>query len=288
MLKEQLPPTTEDAQPQSGDSKRGDRILAWCFLASILINLGFGLWLNFADIYGEKRQAETNKIMHVKIYRAPIKQKPKPKPKIPPKPPKVVHVVHVRPRPTPPPPRPAQHFTVGHHSTSTRAVAVEAPPPPVVEAPVQPVQPEATTVEKAPPAPPPTPEPPYHAPPAPPAPVYHAPPAPPKPVYHAPPAPPARPRNYLPGVETRLATLDDSSIKSPDTSAMDTGSITGPCVLTFEVSENGRISHVRIQKSSGNHDFDSACVDVVQGGRGTPAVQDHIPYSAPGVYTFSM
>ncbi len=288
MLKEQLPPETEELTPQSRDGKLGDRILIWCFLASILINLGFGLWLNYADIYGEKRQAETNKVMKVAVYKPPIKQKPKPKPKvIPPKPKVIPKIVHVQPRPqprpTPPRPAPPQHFTVGTHSTSKTAIVVEPPstPTPTV---VQPVQPENTTVAPTPPAPPPPPPAPvYHAPPAPPAPVYHAPPAP-KP---APPPPPPRPKNYLPNVESRDASLNDSSIQSPDTSGMDTSSFTGPCVISFEVDENGRISGARIKKSSGNNDFDNKCRDAVQQGRGTPAVQDHIPYRARGEYTFT-
>ncbi len=290
MLKEQLPPETENFQPQSRDSKLGDRILVWCFLASILINLGFGLWLNYADIYGEKRQADANKVMKVAVYKPPIKQKPKPKPKvIPPKPKIIPKIVHKLPPPRPTPPKaPPQHFTVGHHSTSKTAIVVEAPPPPVDNTPVQPVAPENTTTAPTPPAPtPPAPtpavkyEPPVQAPPAPK-------PAPPKPVYHPPPPPPQHPKNYLPDIDSRQATLDDSSIKTPDTSTMDTASFTGPCVISFEVSESGRISHARIQKSSGSHDFDNECLDAVQGGHGTPAVQDHVPYSgATGTYSFS-
>lgn len=291
MLKEQLPPETENLQPQSGDSKLGDRILIWCFLASILINLGFGLWLNYADIYGEKRQADANKVMKVAVYRPPIKKKPPPPKKIiPPKPKIQPRVVHVRPRPTPPPPRPTppQHFNLGNHSKSPTAIAVEPAPTPQPTV-VQPVEP--TNITPAPTPPQPKPEPPAppvkYEPPAPPAPVYHAPPAPPKPVYHPPPPPP-RPKNYLPNIDRREATLDDSSIKTPDTSAMDTASFTGPCVISFEVSETGRISHARIQKSSGSHDFDNECLDAVQGGHGTPAVQDHVPYSgATGIYSFS-
>ncbi len=291
MLKEQLPPETENFQPQSGDSKLGDRILIWCFLASILINLGFGLWLNYADIYGEKRQADANKVMKVAVYRPPIKKKPPPPKKI--IPPKIIpKIVHKLPPPRPTPPKaPPQHFTVGHHSTSKTAIVVEAPPPPVDNTPVQPVAPENTTVQPAPPVqtpPAPTPsvkyEPPVQAPPAPPA-HKTAPPAPkPQPK----PEPPRHPPNYLPDVDIRQATLDENSIKLPDTSSMDTSSFTGPCIVSFEVGETGRISHARVKKSSGNHEFDNACVDAVQAGHGTPAVQDHVPVGgATGEWAFS-
>ncbi len=288
MLKEQLPPDTQPLDSPSRDSKYGDRILVWCFLASIVINLGFGLWLNYADIYGEKRQADTNKVMKIATYKPPIKQKPKPKPKpkvIPPKPKIIPKIVHVQPRPTPPRPAPPQHFTVGTHSTSKTAIVVEPPSVPTPPQPVAPVQPENTTVQPTPPAPPPpAPTPPVkYVPPAPPAPVYHAPPAP-KPT---PPPPPPRPKNYLPGVDSRDASLNDSSIQTPDTSGMDSTSFTGPCVISFEVDENGRISGARIKKSSGNNEFDNKCRDAVQGGRGVPAVQDHIPYRARGEYTFT-
>ncbi len=288
MLKEQLPPTTEEPGLQSRDSKRGDRILIWCFLASILINLGFGLWLNYADIYGEKRQSDANKVMKVAVYKPPIKRKPKPKPKvIPPKPKIVPHIVHriTPPRPTPPRPTPPTHFTVGHHSTSKTAVVVEAPPPPVQQAPVQPVAPENTTVQPTPPQPKPEPPAPPAPKPAPPAPVYHAPPPPPKPT---PPPPPKHDKNYLPNVESREALIIESSIQNPDTSAMDATTITGPCTISYEVGETGRVSNVRIKKSSGNHEYDSACQQAIQGARGTPAVQDHIPYGgATGVYVFT-
>ncbi len=289
MLKEQLPPETENFQPQSRDSKLGDRILVWCFLASILINLGFGLWLNYADIYGEKRQADANKVMKVAVYKPPIKQKPKPKPKvIPPKPKIIPKIVHKLPPPRPTPPKaPPQHFTVGHHSTSKTAIVVEAPPPPVDNTPVQPVAPDNTTVQQAPVAPPaPTPsvkyEPPVQAPPAPPA-HKTAPPPPPKPT---PPPPLRHPPNYIANVESREATIDDSSIKTPDTSAMDTSSFTGSCIISCEVDENGHLSGARVKKSSGNNDFDNQCLDAVRAGRGTPAVQDHIPYREGAEYKF--
>jgi len=289
MLKEQLPPETEDFQPQSGDSKLGDRILIWCFLASILINLGFGLWLNYADIYGEKRQADANKVMKVAVYRPPIKKKPPPPKKIiPPKPKIIPKIVHKLPPPRPTPPKaPPQHFTVGHHSTSKTAIVVEAPPPPVDNTPVQPVAPENTTVQQAPPVqtpPAPTPsvkyEPPVQAPPVKQAPPYHPPPPLPPPPHHPP--------NYIGDVDARQASIIESSIQNPDTSAMDATTITGPCIISYEVGETGRISNVRIKKSSGNHEYDSACQQVIQGAKGTPAVQDHIPVGgATGTYSFS-
>lgn len=283
MLKEQLPPETEELKPHSRDSKRGDRILIWCFLASILINLGFGLWLNYADIYGEKRQADTNKVMKVAVYKPPIKQKPKPK-LIPPKPKIIPKIVHVQPRPTPPrptPPRPAppQHFTVGTHSKSPTAVVVEPPAPPVREAPVQPVQPQNTTVTPTPPAPAPPPPAPSAPKPAPPAPVYHAPPAP-KP---APPPPPKHDRNYLP-INARPAeisgnpTVDASGIDPPPTDE---------CVVSATITVDGQIRHVRVKKQSGSIEFDNRCVDAVQrDARGVPAVQDNEKYEASAEYSF--
>jgi len=286
MLKEQLPPETEDARPQSGDSKLGDRILVWCFLASILINLGFGLWLNYADIYGEKRQADTNKVMHIRTYKPPIKRKPKPKPKVvPPKPKIVPHIVHRITPPRPTPPRPTPHYAPVHTGSHSPTHGVPVAPP---DTPAPPV-PAAPTVPDAPPAPPaPKPEPPAppvkYVPPAPPAPVYHAPPA----AKPPPPPPPRHPPNYIGDVDHREASIIESSIQNPDTSAMDATTITGPCTISYEVGETGRISNVRIKKSSGNHEYDSACQQAIQGARGTPAVQDHIPRGeATGVYVFT-
>ncbi len=289
MLKEQLPPETENFQPQSRDSKLGDRILIWCFLASILINLGFGLWLNYADIYGEKRQADANKVMKVAVYKPPIKQKPKPKPKvIPPKPKIIPKIVHKLPPPRPTPPKaPPQHFIVGHHSTSVHAIPTEAPPPPVDNTPVAPVAPENTTVAPTPPAPtPPAPTPaPKYEPPvqAPPAPKYE----PPKPVYHPPP-PPRHPPNYIGDVDIRNASIIESSIQSPDTNGMDQSSFTGPCVISYEVDADGHTSKARIKKPSGNNDFDNQCLDAIKRARALPAVQDHIPYGGSVLtYTFT-
>lgn len=289
MLKEQLSPAPPPQMPPSGfDPKYGDRILGWCLLASILINLAFGLWLSTADIYGVQRQSEQNKMRKIQVYKPPIKQKPKPKPKIiPPKPKIIPKVVHLRPqpqpRPLPPRPAPPQHFTVGHHSTSKTAIVTEAPPPPVQQQqPTQPVNPENTTVAPTPPAPPPP------TPPAPrPEPKPEPKPEPPAPRPEPKPAPPPpKPKGYV-DVESRDPSINESSIQTPDTSDLDPPP-SHDCVISCEVDENGHLSSPRIKRSSGNAQFDARCQDAIRRGRGTPGVQDHIIHRQPVEYTFSV
>lgn len=287
MLKEQLPPETENLQPQSTDSKLGDRILIWCFLASILINLGFGLWLNYADIYGEKRQAAVNQVMHIRTYKPPIKRKPKPKPPKKIIPPKVVHlkvpppkvIPHYTPHPPPPAPRAA---SVGHLSKSRTAIAVG----PVSDTPVAvPQTPGNDTRQAAPPVAAPAPPPAVITPPTPPAPVVHAPPAPP---YHAPPPPP--PPHHPPGyVATATQEAGVTDVPSVDTAGLglDPTTINGSCVISFKVTTTGRITDAHVKKSSGNSDYDQACLSALRQAHGVPGIQDHILYEEAGEQTFS-
>lgn len=85
-------------------------------------------------------------------------------------------------------------------------------------------------------------------------------------------------------IESREAEV--RSVPDVDTSGFDPGTINGPCVVSFEVDENGHVSRPHVKKSSGNSDFDDACVRAVQRARVSPAIQDHLPRSARAEWTF--
>ncbi len=279
MLKETPPLSGTVTGPPSGNSppppprKRdlGDRILAGCFVASLFINLGLGIWLSFADIYGTKRTADdARKQIKIKVYRPPVKvkpkPKPKPKPKIKPPPPKVIPKVVVRvkpppPRPQPPPPTPPLHLG---------SVSKGTPSPKAVD-----VGPTSTAPPVAVPTPPP---PPVPVPEAPPPPV----PTPPAPVVKAPPPPPpvVHPKGYNADIANSTPSAPIGDWPSPQfPSDIDASSLSGDCVLEIYVDATGHVSRVRIKHSSGNSQWDNICADAVKVVRFQPAYQDHLPQS---------
>lgn len=77
------------------------------------------------------------------------------------------------------------------------------------------------------------------------------------------------------------------SVPDPDTDGIDASEVKGSCVVSFDVGENGRVSNVRVKKSSGSSDFDRACQAAMRRAHCVPAIQDHIPQVQPMTYSFN-
>jgi len=306
-----------NAEPMEARKARGDRLLAWAFAGSLLVNAALVALLSHADLFGQGRNAEAVRHVRVQVYKPPIKLPPPPKPKPgvlppPPKPraplkapraarrtpparaPRALRPHAAPPTPVPPPhaaaptPRPRapipppamRPHTLPPALTPTQHTARAAGPSATPPAPPRLLPTPAPFTPAPPHFSPPAPAPPVILPPSPPAPVKrddppparHDP-APPPPVKRDP-APvrreePKRPANWVP-VESQGA------------------EVKGPCVVSFEIGENGRVSNVRIRKSSGSADFDRACQDAIRRARCAPAIQDHIPQTQRMSYPFSL
>lgn len=75
---------------------------------------------------------------------------------------------------------------------------------------------------------------------------------------------------------------------SMDTSAnIDASQVVRPCVVSFVISTEGRVTEAAVKQSSGSAGFDKACLAAIKNGHGQPAVIGGIPYAARGQYTFS-
>jgi len=280
------PPESPEAAGTRARRSLADRILAWSFLASVVVNVAWVALVSHSNLFGGGVVPPTRE-HPVKVFK-PIPVKPKPKKKeLPPPPPPRQHkitppkplkpIIHP-PRPTPPRPAPPLHrmnVATTHNKAAVSPIIVPetAPNPDVVRPTASGDSPVVT-----PPAPPPPPAPVYHAPPAPPAPVYHAPPAPPAPVVH--------PRGWVP-IDTQEASQPDGLGGDVSTDGIEASTITnGKVVISFTIDETGRFRNARIKESCGNSELDNRYLAAVQRGRGTPAIQDHIPRDQPSTYTF--
>lgn len=248
------------------------RLLAWAFAASLAINFTFLLLVGNSDIFQHADVLRDLRAQQIKVYKPPIPRKPKPKPKLkpPPKPPKPKPVAKPKPLPQPkpvvrrvvPPPRPRKMVaaaTGSHSANGTIAVPVSSGD---VGVPTNTITP-----------PPPTPAPPQPKPTPPPTPA----PAPPPPTPKPQPAPPPKPKPVL----------ADRAVPEPDRGVWPDLSIPGDTdmstvtnsslVVSFEVDASGHPRHIRVKNSCGNQDIDDAAVELIQGMRFKPAVQNGEP-----------
>ena len=264
-----------------------DRILKFCFTASVVVNALFVTWVSHSDLFSSGAVLPPLRETQIKIFKRPPPPKPAPKIKPPPPPKQQAHV------PTPPllhaqPPRPVEHVQQVRVTSSVRSASnIQVPPsPPSPLAPVVPAAPGAVTnppappppfVEQAvPPASPPAPEPRPEV-------VLPPPPAPP-----APPPPPVQPGNWSP-IDVRSASLPDGLGSDVTADGIDAGSITNSkVVISFTIDETGHIRKARVKESSGSSELDNRFLEAVRRGRGTPAIQDHIPRDQPYSLTFNV
>lgn len=79
--------------------------------------------------------------------------------------------------------------------------------------------------------------------------------------------------------------VTDSSIQVAANT--NTSQVIRPCVVSFVVSTEGRLTQIAIKQSSGSAAFDKACVAAIKNGRGQPAVIGGIPYATRSEWTFS-
>ncbi len=290
MNETQLPDPKLDAPPpEETPEKRGSvggRILAYSFLASVVINLGWLGWVSSSNLFGGKAPLDLHPqvIKMVKIAQKPKPKPPKQKPPPPPPPPKQKPPPplktppkvqpKIRPRPPPPRPRPAapthQVNVVRSNRSVSNAPAVPqsdytAPGPvnPGVETHAPEVKPTPTPDPTPTPTPDPTPAPPVvKAPPV----VHHDPP---------PPPPPPKPKGWVP-IESR----DAVDVQNVDVSAdgIDSSSINGnEVVISYTIDETGHVKAARVKKSCGSSELDNRVLSAVQRQRCAPAIQDHIP-----------
>lgn len=260
------------------ERKLSDRILAWAFGGSVLVNIAWIVLVSHSSLFG-KSVIPPMQEKEIKVFKRPPPP-PKHKPKPPPPPPihhpppptkPLPHITHQK----PPPPQVHQvqaHTTNNAHTTSHLSAPPAPPPPPGPFVPTSgPSSPPAPPTPPTPPAPP---SPPAAPPPAPPAPP---PPPPPLPKPPPPPPPPPRPRNYSP-IETQAATYPDVS-GDVSLDGIDPSTITpGTVVISFVISETGRVRDAHITKSCGNSEIDNRFLEAVKRTRGTPAIQEHIPH----------
>ncbi len=312
-----------DAHSLQARKRRSNRLLAWSVLASLSVNALVVVLLGHADLFGQARTVEAVRRIRVQVYKPSVRKPPKTEMKIkaavtpPARTPRIRRIaarpaplLRLRPtlqtqtleppyriqpmKPTPQAaaPRPAMptapHVSppVPHMARASGPRPFSAPPPRLLPGKTTPPTiPAAPFASATPPISLPRHEDPL------PAPVRHAAPPPlplprhedppPAPVRHA---EPKRPANWV-DVEVQAAAV--SSVPDPDTSGVDPADVKGPCVVAFEIGENGRVSSVRIRKSSGSADFDRACQDAIRRARCVPAVQDHIPQVQKMTYSFS-
>jgi len=296
------PPESPEAAGTRARRSLADRILAWSFLASVVVNIAWVALVSHSNLFGGGVVPPTRE-HPVKVFK-PIPVKPKPKKKeLPPPPPPKQHkiqppkplkpLIHP-PRPTPPRPQPhpqpqlhRMDVVTTHNNNAVSPLTVpETSPNTDVGKPTasgesaQPTPPAPAPPPPAPAPPPPAPPAPvYHAPPAPPAPVYHAPPPPPPPVYHPPPKP-AIPDRDEPGVP---ASIDTFSL--PD--GTDTSTISNPNpTAEFDVDAQGHAHNIHI--STGNPEVDRLLKEKIESTRFKPAVHNGVPEEGHATHAFSI
>lgn len=293
------PPESPEADQARSRRSLADRILAWSFLASIVVNVGWVALVSHSNLFGGGA-VPALKEHPIKVFHPiPVKPKPpkpiKPPPPPPPQrkpPPPIKQIIHpprpVPPRPqTPHPPPPVhqmQTVTTTNKNTTTPFQMPATSPNTETTKPTA----SGTSSLPTPPAPtppPPAPPQPKYEPPTPPAPqqpAYHAPPPPPKPVYHPPPPPPkpAIPDRDEPEMK---GSFSDIQLPEFDPGSVNTTSVT----VTWSVDPRGHPSDIKF-RPTGNSDVDDAIRNAVQNFRFRPAVHNGVAQTAPMEHTFTI
>ncbi len=292
------PPESPEAAGTRARRSLADRILAWSFLASVVVNIAWVALVSHSNLFGGGVVPPT-KEHPIKVFKPiPVKPKPKKKELPPPPPPKqrkitppkpLKPIIHP-PRPTPPRPQPhpqpplhrmAVATTHNTQAVSTITVPETSPNPDVVKPtasgestqPTPPAPPVQAPVYHAPPVQAPV----YHAPPVQ-APVYHAPPVQ-APVYHAP-AKPAIPDRDEPEAPASIDTfslpdgLDASTISNPNPTA------------EYDVDAQGHAHNIHI--STGNPEVDRLLKEKIESTRFKPAVHNGVPEEMHATHAFSI
>ena len=287
-----IDPLVHEAGVQSRnriEKSLSDRILGYAFVGSVVINIIWVALVSNSNLFGKGGVANVLHERPMKVFK-PIPVKPKPKPVKPPPPPpkpklqKIKPIIHP-PRPTPPQPT-RRPVSVAHTSNKFAKTAPSIPPSPPVnnEKPfvpdLGPPTPVAPPVPPTPPAPP-TPTP---TPPAPPV-IKSPPPAP--PVVRLPPPPPPRPRNYSP-IPMQEASYPEGLASDVSAEGIDPPPTGNKVVIAFTIDETGHFRNVHVRESSGSTELDNRFLEAVRRGRGTPAIQDHIPHDQPESISFSV
>lgn len=264
-----------------------DRILKFCFTASVVVNALFVTWVSHSDLFSSGVMLPPLRETQIKIFKRPPPPKPTPKVKPPPPPKEQPHVL------TPPllhvqPPRPVEHVQQVHLTSSVRSASNLQMPasPPAPLASVIPATPGPVTTPPASPTQISEPVAPAPSPPAPePRPEVALPPAP-------PPVPPPPPPTKTPGwspIDVQPASLPDGIGSDVSTDGIDAGSITNSkVVISFTIDETGYVRKARVKESSGNSELDNRFLEAVKRGHGTPAIQDHIRRDQPYSLTFNV
>lgn len=289
------PPESPEAAGTRARRSLADRILAWSFLASVVVNIAWVALVSHSNLFGGGVVPPTRE-HPVKVFK-PIPVKPKPKKKeLPPPPPPKQHkiqppkplkpLIHP-PRPTPP--RPQPHPQPSHQVPVARTNNKNAPPAPFIpDAPAadnskpfisSPGPPVAVPKPEPPvePTPPVQYVPPVQKAPAVQAPVYHAPPPPPPPP---PPKKPAIPDRDEPGVPTSIDTFS-----LPD--GTDTSTISNPNpTAEFDVDAQGHAHNIHI--STGNPEVDRLLKEKIESTRFKPAVHNGVPEEGHSTHAFSI
>ena len=289
------PPVTDNLVDEAAVQSRNkiekslsDRILGYAFVGSVVINIVWVVLVSNSNLFGKGGVVNVLHEQRVKTFK-PIPVKPhKVKPPPPPPKPKLEKIKPItHPRPTPPQPQRHQvsvRTATNKHTTST----LTAPPaPPAPATPFTPTPPGVPPTPPAPPAPPTPPAPP--APPAnPPAPPANPPaPPPPPPPPRLPPPPPPRPRNYSP-IAVQEASYPDGLGGDVSAEGIDPAPTGNKVVIAFTIDETGHFRNVHVRESCGSSELDNRFLEAVRRGRGTPAIQDHIPRDQPESISFSV
>ncbi len=298
-----------------------DRLLTYCFLASILINAVFVLLVGNSRIFATEDVVNTLRAREITDYKPPVPERPRPKPKTPPPPPKPEPRPEPKPRQAPPQPRqvvrqpqPRPRVNIRQPVRSSRparneqtrssAPQVGGDPGPVAPTPTGSGSTrgqiasnisggetgfQSDTQDPAPgpivrtPAPPPPPA--AALPPPPPIPVPTPAPPPPQPV-PTPPAPePPPPANRE--AERQTPEPIGGAPRLRLTSGADVSSLaSATIVIACVVDESGVPKHIRVQQGSGDGAIDQAAVAAIRAKRFRPAVQDGLAREAPYVFRF--
>ena len=294
-MQENLPPNDPNVNPTENPNARhslgvekslSDRILAYAFGASVLINIGWMVAVSNSDIFGKGGVIPPPRETQIKVFKRPPPPKPKLK-KPPPPPPPPKQQPHVKPPPLlihhSPPPPPTPHMVVSPVRMSFRSASnIALPPAPPAVGPVLPAEIGPVTTPPAPPAPPvvaPTPPAPPVVLPPPPAPPVVAPPPPPP---RLPPPPPPKPKNWVP------IASQEADFPTPSVDIDTSEGVSGTVIISFTIDETGRPRNPRVKQSCGNTEVDNKCLEAIREARGTPAIQDHIPHDQPYSVPFNV
>ncbi len=287
------PPESPEAAGTRARRSLADRILAWSFLASVVVNIAWVALVSHSNLFGGGA-VPALKEHPIKVFHPiPVKPKPKKKELPPPPPPKqrkitppkpLKPIIHP-PRPTPPRPAPPQP---SHQVTVVRTNNKNAPPAPFI--PDAPVTDNSKPFISS-PGPPvvvPKPEPPVEQ--APPIkyepPVQQAPPV--KyepPVQKAPPVKYEPPKSAIPDRDEPEAPASIDTFSLPD--GLDASTISNPNpTAEYDVDAQGHAHNIHI--STGNPEVDRLLKEKIESTRFKPAVHNGVPEEMHATHAFSI